>query len=311
MTLLRRKGRVYGGIHILVAPPSQGKSYIVTWIVDQIFKEKKRKVFSNYPIRSLDGKDCSFYIDKTLLMSQNLNGQVIVLDEGHKLFWSRNFKNFTDEEKNWWSTAGHNEQTIYILTQELGRIDVIIQDVATLIWDIQKVSVPFLDIPLWFNITQWSSKEAYMADQKGMLNKPPFREFRVLFSQNIADMYDTHFFGTKFGLPYGGIRWDDYLLLGGEKLLPPYPTLLQRIPIYIRYYYDNLLYSLKLKKIDQESEFIYEYNNEDTIKKWTRILTKNNINLEQQKEKKIGNLEQTLESVLGKKVKYTDDSEWL
>lgn len=231
MVLFRRTGRIYGGIHILVAPPSGGKSYLSTEIANEIFQEGKRRIYSNYPIRTRNGKFCS-YVWEPKLMQENLSGQVIILDEAHKYYWSRDFKSFTQADKDWWSTTGHNEVTIYVLTQELARIDVIITDKATMIWDIEKIQVPILEIPICFRVTQWPSKEAYQAGIKGMMAKPPIAIKYYFFNQSIADMYDTHYFRSNFGKPYIGIRWDEKLKSEGKPMKPPYPTFVQKIGIY-------------------------------------------------------------------------------
>lgn len=237
MVLFRRTGRIYGGIHILVAPPSGGKSYMATLISREIFMEGKRRIYSNYPIRTRDGKHCS-YVWEPSLMHENLSGHVIILDEAHKYYWSRDFKSFTQADKDWWSTTGHNEVTVYVLTQELARIDCIITDKATMIWDIEKIQIPILEIPICFRVTQWPSKEAYSAASKGMLAKPPIAVKYMFFNQSVADMYDTHFFKSSFGPEYIGIRWDEYILKkDGVQMKPPYPTLVQRGGLVFDHFY--------------------------------------------------------------------------
>lgn len=231
MVFFRRRGRMYGGIHILVAPPSGGKSYLITAIVNEIFNEGTRRVYSNFPIRTRDGKHCSYYWEPKL-MFENLSGNVLVLDEAHKYFWSRDFKSFDQKDKDWWSTTGHNEVTVYVLTQELARIDCIITDKATMIWDIEKVQIPILEIPLYFRVTQWASKEAYTAAFRGMMAKPPIAVKFYFFNQSIADMYDTHYFRANFGDPYIGMTWDEYEKKQGRPIKPPYPTKYQQVCMY-------------------------------------------------------------------------------
>lgn len=231
MVLFRRTGRIYGGIHILVAPPSGGKSYIVTEIIDEIFREGKRRVYTNFPVRTRNGKHCSYYWEPKL-MHENLSGQVIVLDEAHKYYWSRDFKNFTQFDKDWWSTTGHNEVTVYVLTQELSRIDVIITDKATMIWDIEKIMIPILEIPICFKVTQWPSKEAYQAGIKGLMAKPPIAVKYIFFKQSIADMYDTHYFKSAFGEPYIGMTWCQKAKQDNKPIKPPYPTKFQQLIMY-------------------------------------------------------------------------------
>lgn len=254
MVLFRRTGRIYGGIHILVAPPSGGKSYIATEICKEIFQEGRRRIYSNYPIRTRDGKHCS-YVWEPALMHENLSGQVIVLDEAHKYYWSRDFRNFTQEDKDWWSTTGHNEVTVYVLTQELARIDCIITDKATMIWDIEKIQLPILEVVICFKITQWPSKEAYQAGIKGMMAKPPIAIKYIFFKQSVADMYDTHFFKSNFGDPYIGKTWCQKSKEDGKPLKAPYLTVVQQIGLHIDFMKNQGIEKVKQKvKQIQETE---------------------------------------------------------
>lgn len=264
MVLFRRTGRIYGGIHILVAPPSGGKSYIVTEIIDEIFREGKRRVYTNFPVRTRNGKHCS-YVWEQKLMNENLSGQVIVLDEAHKYYWSRDFKSFTQADKDWWSTTGHNEVTVYVLTQELARIDCIITDKATMIWDIEKIQIPILEIPICFKVTQWPSKEAYQAGIKGLMAKPPIAVKYIFFKQSIADMYDTHYFKSAFGVPYIGITWCQKAKMDNKPIKPPYPTAYQRLIMYRDFYIEKVLTLIKQK--------IKEIRDGETWKRITGLLS--------------------------------------
>lgn len=67
MPIFQRRGRLYGGIHILVAPPSEGKSYVVTAETREYLIYGKRKLYTNYPIRTRDGLHSSYYFDKSLM----------------------------------------------------------------------------------------------------------------------------------------------------------------------------------------------------------------------------------------------------
>ena len=164
-----------------------------------------------------------------------------------KDFWSRDFKSFTQADKDWWSTTGHNEVTVYVLTQELARIDCIITDKATMIWDIEKIQIPILGIPIAFKVTQWPSKEAYQAAGRGMVPKPPIAVKFILFRQSVADMYDTHYFRSNYGDPYVGKTWCQKLKEEGKPIKPPYPTIIQQVGMHINYAFEQVLAIAKMR----------------------------------------------------------------
>lgn len=109
-TGFKKTGRMSGGLYCLTAPPGNGKSYVATHLAIDFMKQG-RKVFTNYPVVYNNGFKIfeSRVITKELLLNENLNGSVIIVDEAHRWFWSRDFKKFTEEYKNWFSTLSQHE----------------------------------------------------------------------------------------------------------------------------------------------------------------------------------------------------------
>lgn len=104
-TGFKNTGRQTGGLYGLIAAPSNGKSYVVTAIAVD-FMRQGRNVFSNFPIVYQNGRE--YYetkvLTKEMLLNENLSQSVLIIDEAHRWFWSRDFKKFGEEYKNWFST---------------------------------------------------------------------------------------------------------------------------------------------------------------------------------------------------------------
>jgi len=210
-TGFKKTGRLSGGLYCITAPPGNGKSYVATHLAVDFMKQG-RKVFTNYPIAYNDGrlKLTSLALTKDMLLGKNLSGSILVIDEAHQWFWSRKFKEFNEEYKNWFSSLAQHEISCYYIVQHEDRIDTIINDCANLFCVIEKIEIPFLDMPLVFNLTWWN-RELDLQMSRTNPTIEPFHEERIWFDRDIAQSYDTKFFAFDKRLQYEGIDWITYL----------------------------------------------------------------------------------------------------
>lgn len=206
-----KTGRMSGGLYCITAPPGNGKSYIATAIAIY-FMLLGRKVFTNYPIVYSNGRITlkSRVLTKEMLLKKNFNGSVLIVDEAHKWFWSRDFKSFTDEYKNWFSTLSQHEISLYYIIQHEDRVETIINDCANLFGVVEKTEIPFLEMPLFFVVTWWN-RELDMQLARSNRDIEPFHQERFWFDKDIAQSYDTKFFGTDKRPIYEGIDWVSWL----------------------------------------------------------------------------------------------------
>lgn len=230
-TGFKRSGRIFGGLFCLVGKPSSGKSYTATAIALERMKEG-RTVFSNYSIASVDGKYCSNVIEgitstgQTIekmrdLMRQNLSRYVLIIDEAHFFWWSRDFKRFTQEDKNFFTFLAQHEIEVYYIVQHENRMDTIANDCATLFGVVTKVAVPYLDMPLRFTITWWSDEELI---RRSIVDPSiiPFEVETFWFNKDVANAYDTRNFGHDERPRYQGISWKQfYKQYRGKEWHPP------------------------------------------------------------------------------------------
>lgn len=210
-TGFQKTGRMCGGLYCLTAPPSNGKSYVATDIAIQFLKQGRR-VFSNYPIVYNNGRQIlqTCALTKDMLLDKNFNGSVLIIDEAHNWFWSRKFKEFTDEYKNWFSTLSQHEISLYYIVQHEDRVDTVINDCANLFGVIEKTEVPILEMPICFTITWWV-RELDMQFARHSDKMDPFHVERIWFDKDVAQSYDTKWFGTDKRPEYQGMKWVDWL----------------------------------------------------------------------------------------------------
>lgn len=210
-TGFKKTGRMCGGLYCLTAPPSNGKSYVATDIAISFMKQG-RKVFTNYPIVYNNGREflqtCA--LTKDMILKYNFNGSVLIIDEAHNWFWSRKFKEFTEEYKNWFSTLSQHEISLYYVVQHEDRVDTVINDCANLFGEIQKTEIPFLEMPICFTITWWN-REIDMQIGRTSDKVQPYSEERIWFDKDVAHSYDTKWFGTDKRPIYEGVFWIDWL----------------------------------------------------------------------------------------------------
>lgn len=210
-TGFKNTGRQMGGLYCITAPPSNGKSYVATSIAVTLMKQG-RKVFSNYPIVYDNGYERyeTRVLTKNMLLQQNFNNSVLIIDEAHQWFWSRKFKDFTEEYKNWFSTLSQHQISLYYIIQHEDRVETIINDCANLFGEIQKTEIPFLEIPICFTITWWN-RELDMQLGRTNMSIEPYHVERIWFDKDIAHSYDTMFFGKDKRPEYDGITWINFL----------------------------------------------------------------------------------------------------
>lgn len=238
-TGFRRSGRLMGGLYALIGRPGEGKTYCATHLALKHMIEEGRRVFSNYAIVSVDGiystrvisgkTETQIVDDIKYLMTQNLNRSVLILDEAHLYFWSRNFKMFTESDKDFFTFLSQHEITCYFIVQHEDRIDTIINDCANLFGIVQKFVIPFLDVPLFFVIEWWASED----EMKNSIYHPeikPYMTERIWFNLDVAGAYDTRAFGHSTKEPYEGITWIKfYERYYGISWIPPLRISLQRM----------------------------------------------------------------------------------
>ena len=221
-------GRMMGGVFIIMAPPSEGKTFVaVDWALKLM--EEGVKVYSNFPIQSVDGKYCS-YVFRKELMRENLNGCAIFIDEGYTMFNSRKYMEFADEDHDWFATSGHNEMMIFIIVQNANRIDKVIREVLNLLYVIEKVKIPIIDLPLYFRVYGFLDVEEVKLWKAGYID--PYSYERVRFSVDTALAYDTRYFRKEVKPPHEGNTWIEEYKSYGLEFEPIELNILQRVKYY-------------------------------------------------------------------------------
>lgn len=201
----KKHGRIMGGLWVIVGKPGSGKTYVATHYALEYMRDGRR-VFSNYPIVSVDGSNSSRFLEEDKVLKENMNRSVIIRDEAQKVHWSRNYKQFSEEDRNFFSETGHHEISCYEITQHEMRIDTVIRDCANFYLEVDKFEIPFLGMPLFFTVTTWTSAE----EMHNALYHPeiePYDFERIWFNKDVANAYDTRFFGHDKRLPYEGKTW--------------------------------------------------------------------------------------------------------
>lgn len=207
-TGFKRSGRGKGGLYAVIAPQGEGKTYLVTmWALEAM--QEGRRVFSNYPIVSVDGKLVS-RLWKKEYQDENLTGCMIVIDEAYRDYFSRDFKHFTKADALFFSTLGQREISLYFISQHEDRVDTAINDAANLFITVRKVELPIINVPLYFDVEMWAS-------EKQMQNAPfhpdiePYDTQRIWFSLDVAGAYDTKWFAKDKRKPFEGVTWINHM----------------------------------------------------------------------------------------------------
>jgi hypothetical protein len=210
-------------IYIITGAPRQGKSYWFTREINRLMKKahqkrKKgkpyRKVFSNFPVITPWGATLKWTPN---LSRESIYDSDIFIDEAYRDFNSRNYRNFSDDEHSFFALNGQNGNDIYLIAHSHNRLDTVIREMTNIIYYIKKVSIPFVELPLWFRVESYLDE---MAINQRYTNKNAiYGVEHVFFSKKIADTYNTHFFrqeGDRIDFP----SWiDDPEFSSGKFLL--------------------------------------------------------------------------------------------
>lgn len=219
------RGRLMGGVFVIMAPPGEGKSYVATAIALELMYQGV-KVFSNFPILSVDGQYCSYEFKKEY-MTENLNGCAVFIDEGYVWFSSRKYMEFTDDDHQWFATSGHNEMMIFIIVQNINRVDKVIREVLNLLYVVEKVKIPIIDLPLWFTVNAFLDVDDLKFFKMGFVD--PYSTERFRFTVDVALAYDTKFFRKESRPPFKGKTWIDVYEEAGYEFVPVQLNILQKI----------------------------------------------------------------------------------
>lgn len=197
------------------APPRQGKTYVV---VAEAIKEmqKKKEVYSNFPIITPDGK----YISKVWqpeYIYENIQNAIIIIDEAQRDFDSQGHKALDVDEDTFFAASGHNGLEIRVISQNLTRVAKAIRDRMNEFIFVQKgfLSIPFLKNregqwgrPVYFKQTSYLTLEDLESHDKERV----YLTERTLFKNYIAASYDTHYF-KKAGEQFIPDNWMDYIII--------------------------------------------------------------------------------------------------
>lgn len=219
------RGRLMGGVFVIMAPPGEGKSYVATAFALELMRDGV-KVYSNFPILSVDGEYCSYEFDRSM-MKENLNGCAVFIDEGYTMFSSRKYMTFSDEDHDWFATSGHNEMMIFIIVQNVNRVDKVIREVLNLLYVVKKTKIPILEIPLWFTVDAFLDVDDLKFFKMGLID--PYSTEHVRFSVDVALAYDTKFFRKDSQVPYVGKTWKEVYAENGYEFVPVELNALQRL----------------------------------------------------------------------------------
>ena len=213
-TGFKKSGRIMGGLFMVIAPPGEGKTYFLVWTALQAMRAG-RTVWSNFPIKSVDGRYVSRFWKKEYIF-ENISRDMVIDDELYREYFSRNFKEFDEKHALAFSTLGQKEVSFYGAAQHQDSDDVHINRVTNLWITIRKTEVPFLCVPLYFDVTIYSSLDDY----KNAAYHPdiePYDSFRLWFDRDVAEAYNTKYFAQDERPHTEGEDWDTYY----ARQIPP------------------------------------------------------------------------------------------
>lgn len=186
-------------VFVVSAPLRRGKTFTTTeWALKRMerYDAKRRKdptflgwVFSNYPIKHPTlgyTKYCDLELIKTPVFDS-----LIIFDEAHRYFNSREYKNFTKDMHNFFAWAGQNGNDVCLITHHPARIDTIIRELSETFFYVKKFAIPLIDYPLWFTIEGYETEEDYKKTELRCSVE------RVRFTKRVAQSYDTHYFRNQ------------------------------------------------------------------------------------------------------------------
>lgn len=186
-------------IKVVFASPGQGKSYFATHKALKALK-KGRKVFSNYPIITPDGK--STYIWKPEYALENVQNALIIVDEAYRDYNSREHKDFSREVHTFFATNRHNGLDIILIAQNPARIDLVLREITSEFVFMKKHCIPLTDIPVIFTASGYLDELSLANRHVGESDTLEF----ILFSKKTGQSYDTHFYSND-EKPFEGVTW--------------------------------------------------------------------------------------------------------
>ena len=175
------------GIKIISGVPGEGKSYLATMIALDAM-DRGMDVVANYPIYHEKSKSyCYEWHDS---MFGRLKHALVIIDEAHFEFNSRDWKSFTMEMHAFFSEHRHNDLELYIISQSPLRIEGIIREITRPFIEVscKRWPWPFNKKPLYFNADYYNTLEEY----EHRLKDPPSATRTYFFSKRVAEAYDTH-----------------------------------------------------------------------------------------------------------------------
>jgi len=256
-----RAGRVSGGVYCVYAPPGEGKTYIATALILEYLKQG-RQVFSNFPVITPDLKYQTKFWQKSL-MKEQIQKSVIVIDESYKDYNSREYKTFSKDDHDWFATSGHNENSIYLLTQNPQRIDTVIREIVNFYIFVEKVEIPLLGIPLFFRLFYFRSEEDMRVSKYGMVE--PWDVQKFWFNWYCASSYDTKFFRRPYDKPYIGTDWIKKLEEKKFYYHPPNASGIAYLKLYLNNRWDDIItmasrrYNSFMSQIGQKNDESLEH----------------------------------------------------
>lgn len=229
MFSFKPKPRKHGGLFGYFAPPSGGKTFILTDVAVKLMRSGETRVFSNFPIITPDGKYVSKYIDKSMLgcSDLNLDGSYIFYQELWRDFNTNDYQALDQDlhhYNDFFSTLGHHEISFHADSQELRKLWIRVREDINEFISIEKVCYPMTTKPIFFNLFTYRTEE----DMRNSLYRPGaiFKTERVWFNLYSASSYDTRFFRNDSVPPFEGKDWITVLNERGlQPDLPEYSLL--------------------------------------------------------------------------------------
>lgn len=164
-----------------VGMPGAGKTYYGVRRGLRAIKQG-RPVFANFDL--LGSKEITL---KDLIEHKILPNALVIWDEAHLDFSSRNWKEFGDDLTRFFSQTRKIEITLLWICQDVSTIDKIIRDRTHLIHDVKSGGSGFFSpAPLYFSV-----KSYYGAKNLGKEKFQAGVSF-YRFKKDVADSYNTH-----------------------------------------------------------------------------------------------------------------------
>jgi|GEM_PF-3424330 len=183
-----------GLIKIVFAPPKEGKTYYLVKEAMEIMI-RGRMVISNFPIEFWHkGRKYKSAIWDDTLYECDLGGCVIIFDEAHNLFNSREYSKFGKDKTMWFATHEHNRMDILLATHDPAMIDVNIQRCCGIYYFVRKITWPFSKRAIYFVAEtyldsaavarRYTSKDAIYTVERYLLRKKVYRAYDFHFFRN-------------------------------------------------------------------------------------------------------------------------------